>query len=165
MRSSYNSYGGGSDELAVASIICVFFNQRLFFPDRPSSGPVSAWWRQTKLCWQGLARLQSGSRTGQSLTVRVSWFYATPGHLSRLHCPASVWEMQDRYSQIGFVQQILGLKLVPRRNSTDRGNDTYLSDFSGGAMFGSRLATQRCGSSEHMRLKCHTVRGWISHGV
>ncbi|KAG7231025.1 hypothetical protein INR49_025054 [Caranx melampygus] len=38
--------------------------------------------------------------------------------------------MQDRYSQIGFVQQILGLKLVPRRNSTDRGNDTYLSDFS-----------------------------------
>ncbi|XP_028287785.1 transmembrane protein 170A [Parambassis ranga] len=34
--------------------------------------------------------------------------------------------MQDRYNDIGFVQQILGLNLVPRKNS----NDTSLSDFS-----------------------------------
>uniref|UniRef100_A0A3P8X229 Transmembrane protein 170A n=1 Tax=Cynoglossus semilaevis TaxID=244447 RepID=A0A3P8X229_CYNSE len=38
--------------------------------------------------------------------------------------------MQDRYSEIGFVQQILGLNLVPRKNGTQRGNDTSLSDFS-----------------------------------
>ncbi|XP_029379175.1 transmembrane protein 170A isoform X2 [Echeneis naucrates] len=38
--------------------------------------------------------------------------------------------MQDRYSEIGFVQQILGLNLVPRKNGTYRGNDTSLSDFS-----------------------------------
>ncbi|XP_068170207.1 transmembrane protein 170A [Antennarius striatus] len=39
-------------------------------------------------------------------------------------------DMEDRYSEIGFVQQILGLNLVPRRNGTHRGNDTSLSDFS-----------------------------------
>ena len=50
--------------------------------------------------------------------------------------------MQDRYSEIGFVQQILGLNLVPRKNGTHRGNDTSLSDFSGRLMFGSLLATQ-----------------------
>lgn len=51
--------------------------------------------------------------------------------------------MQDRYSEIGFVQQILGLNLVPRKNGTHRGNDTSLSDFSGRLtlMFGSLLAT------------------------
>lgn len=38
--------------------------------------------------------------------------------------------MQDRYNEIGFVQQILGLNLVPRRNGTHGGNDTSLSDFS-----------------------------------
>ncbi|CAI5665852.1 unnamed protein product [Oreochromis niloticus] len=38
--------------------------------------------------------------------------------------------MQDRYNEVGFVQQILGLNLVPRKNSTNRGNDTSLSDFS-----------------------------------
>lgn len=38
--------------------------------------------------------------------------------------------MEDRYQEIGFVQQILGLNLVPRRNGTHRGNDTSLSDFS-----------------------------------
>ncbi|XP_026167616.1 transmembrane protein 170A isoform X1 [Mastacembelus armatus] len=38
--------------------------------------------------------------------------------------------MQDRYSEIGFVQQILGLNLVPRKNGTQQGNDTSLSDFS-----------------------------------
>uniref|UniRef100_A0A3Q1I2E9 Transmembrane protein 170A n=1 Tax=Acanthochromis polyacanthus TaxID=80966 RepID=A0A3Q1I2E9_9TELE len=38
--------------------------------------------------------------------------------------------MQDRYNEIGFVQQILGLNLVPRRNGTRGGNDTSLSDFS-----------------------------------
>ncbi|XP_015258416.1 transmembrane protein 170A [Cyprinodon tularosa] len=38
--------------------------------------------------------------------------------------------MQDRYNEIGFAQQILGLNLVPRKNSTLRGNDTSLSDFS-----------------------------------
>lgn len=43
--------------------------------------------------------------------------------------------MQDRYSEIGFVQQILGLNLVPRKNVTNRGNDTSLSDFSGGFFF------------------------------
>ncbi|XP_031141306.1 transmembrane protein 170A [Sander lucioperca] len=37
--------------------------------------------------------------------------------------------MQDRYSEIGFVKQILGLNLVPRKNGTHRGNDT-LNDFS-----------------------------------
>lgn len=37
--------------------------------------------------------------------------------------------MVDRYSEIGFVQQILGLNLVPRKNGT-LGNDTSLSDFS-----------------------------------
>lgn len=37
--------------------------------------------------------------------------------------------MQDRYRDIGFVQQILGLNLVPRKNGTNR-NDTSLSDFS-----------------------------------
>lgn len=41
--------------------------------------------------------------------------------------------MQDRYNNIGFVQQILGLNLVPRKNGTFRGNDTSLSDFSGNA--------------------------------
>ncbi|XP_042352279.1 transmembrane protein 170A [Plectropomus leopardus] len=35
--------------------------------------------------------------------------------------------MQDRYNEIGFVQQILGLNLVPRKNGTYRGNDTHLS--------------------------------------
>lgn len=50
--------------------------------------------------------------------------------------------MQDRYSEIGFVQQILGLNLVPRKNGTHRGNDTSLSDFSGGLMFGSVLAAE-----------------------
>lgn len=40
--------------------------------------------------------------------------------------------MQDRYSKIGFFQQILGLNLVPRKNGTI-GNDTALSDFSGNA--------------------------------
>lgn len=50
--------------------------------------------------------------------------------------------MQGRYSEIGFVQQILGLNLVPRKNGTHRGNDTSLSDFSGRLMFGSLLATQ-----------------------
>uniref|UniRef100_UPI0037E8147D transmembrane protein 170A n=1 Tax=Semicossyphus pulcher TaxID=241346 RepID=UPI0037E8147D len=34
--------------------------------------------------------------------------------------------MQDRYSKIGFIQQILGLNLVPRKN----GNDTSLGEFS-----------------------------------
>lgn len=43
--------------------------------------------------------------------------------------------MEDRYQEIGFVQQILGLNLVPRRNGTHRGNDTSLSDFSGWLMF------------------------------
>ncbi|XP_034391074.1 transmembrane protein 170A isoform X2 [Cyclopterus lumpus] len=38
--------------------------------------------------------------------------------------------MQDRYSEIGFVQQILGFNLVPRKNGTNRGNDTSLDDFS-----------------------------------
>uniref|UniRef100_A0A3P8TT95 Transmembrane protein 170A n=1 Tax=Amphiprion percula TaxID=161767 RepID=A0A3P8TT95_AMPPE len=38
--------------------------------------------------------------------------------------------MQDRYNEVGFVQQILGLNLVPRRNGTHGGNDTSLSDFS-----------------------------------
>ncbi|XP_032380283.1 transmembrane protein 170A [Etheostoma spectabile] len=38
--------------------------------------------------------------------------------------------MQDRYSEIGLVQQILGLNLVPRKNGTHRGNDTSLNDFS-----------------------------------
>ncbi|KAM9753730.1 transmembrane protein 170A isoform 1-T1 [Menidia menidia] len=38
--------------------------------------------------------------------------------------------MQDKYNEIGFVQQILGLNLVPRKNGTMRGNDTSLSDFS-----------------------------------
>ncbi|XP_060892437.1 transmembrane protein 170A [Labrus mixtus] len=38
--------------------------------------------------------------------------------------------MQDRYSEIGFAQQILGLNLVPRKNGSHRGNDTSLSDFS-----------------------------------
>ncbi|TDH09095.1 hypothetical protein EPR50_G00083080 [Perca flavescens] len=37
--------------------------------------------------------------------------------------------MPDRYSEIGFVKQILGLNLVPRKNGTHRGNDT-LNDFS-----------------------------------
>ncbi|KAK0139433.1 Transmembrane protein 170A [Merluccius polli] len=38
--------------------------------------------------------------------------------------------MQDR-SQLGFVQQILSLNLVPRHNGTGRhANDTSLSDFS-----------------------------------
>lgn len=41
--------------------------------------------------------------------------------------------MQDRYSEIGFFQQILGLNLVPRKNGTFRGNDTSLGDFSGNA--------------------------------
>lgn len=40
--------------------------------------------------------------------------------------------MQDRYSEIGFFQQILGLNLVPRKNVTFR-NDTSLGDFSGNA--------------------------------
>ncbi|KAF7648325.1 hypothetical protein LDENG_00158250 [Lucifuga dentata] len=38
--------------------------------------------------------------------------------------------MQDRYSEIGFVQQILSLNLVPRKNGSNLGNDTSLSDFS-----------------------------------
>ncbi|KAM4553755.1 transmembrane protein 170A [Fundulus diaphanus] len=38
--------------------------------------------------------------------------------------------MQDRYNEVGFAQQILGLNLVPRKNGTLRGNDTSLSDFS-----------------------------------
>ncbi|XP_071344899.1 transmembrane protein 170A [Trachinotus anak] len=38
--------------------------------------------------------------------------------------------MEDRYSEIGFVQQILGLNLVPRKDGTHRSNDTSLSDFS-----------------------------------
>ncbi|XP_069575724.1 transmembrane protein 170A [Brachyistius frenatus] len=38
--------------------------------------------------------------------------------------------MQDRYNEIGFVQQILGLNLVPRKNVTHRINDTSLRDFS-----------------------------------
>ncbi|CAL8358985.1 unnamed protein product [Lota lota] len=38
--------------------------------------------------------------------------------------------MQDRYNNIGFVQQILSLNLVPRQNGTNRGNDTSLSEFS-----------------------------------
>uniref|UniRef100_A0A8C6LS72 Putative tRNA (cytidine(32)/guanosine(34)-2'-O)-methyltransferase n=5 Tax=Nothobranchius TaxID=28779 RepID=A0A8C6LS72_NOTFU len=37
--------------------------------------------------------------------------------------------MQDRYQEVGFVQQILGLNLVPRKNGTG-GNNTALSDFS-----------------------------------
>ncbi|XP_028305618.1 transmembrane protein 170A [Gouania willdenowi] len=38
--------------------------------------------------------------------------------------------MTDRYSEIGLFQQILGLNLVPRKNGTNRGNDTSLRDFS-----------------------------------
>ncbi|XP_056138241.1 transmembrane protein 170A [Lampris incognitus] len=38
--------------------------------------------------------------------------------------------MQDRYSEIGFAQQILSLNLVPRKNGSSRGNDTSLADFS-----------------------------------
>lgn len=38
--------------------------------------------------------------------------------------------MQDRSSETGFVQQILGFNLVPRKNGTNRGNDTSLDDFS-----------------------------------
>ncbi|CAB1313858.1 unnamed protein product [Coregonus sp. 'balchen'] len=38
--------------------------------------------------------------------------------------------MQNGYNEIGFVQQILSLNLVPRKNGTNRGNDTSLSDFS-----------------------------------
>ncbi|KAM7396105.1 hypothetical protein PAMP_019174 [Pampus punctatissimus] len=38
--------------------------------------------------------------------------------------------MQGRDSEVSFVQQILGLNLVPRKNGTHRGNDTSLSDFS-----------------------------------
>lgn len=33
--------------------------------------------------------------------------------------------------EIGFVQQILSLNLVPRKNDTCGRNDTYLCDFSG----------------------------------
>lgn len=40
-------------------------------------------------------------------------------------------DMQNGYNEIGFVQQILSLNLVPRKNGTNRGNDTSLSDFSG----------------------------------
>lgn len=39
--------------------------------------------------------------------------------------------MEERYNEIGFVQQILGLNLVPRKNGTPLGNDTSLRDFSG----------------------------------
>ncbi|XP_056272564.1 transmembrane protein 170A isoform X2 [Pseudoliparis swirei] len=39
-------------------------------------------------------------------------------------------DMQDRSSETGFVQQILGFNLVPRKNGTNRGNDTSLDDFS-----------------------------------
>ncbi|XP_062317428.1 transmembrane protein 170A [Osmerus eperlanus] len=39
-------------------------------------------------------------------------------------------DMQNGYSEIGFVQQILSLNLVPRTNGTNRGNDTSLNDFS-----------------------------------
>lgn len=42
--------------------------------------------------------------------------------------------MAERYSDIGFVQQILGLNLVPRKNGTPLGNDTSLRDFSGKLM-------------------------------
>ncbi|XP_023683031.1 transmembrane protein 170A [Paramormyrops kingsleyae] len=38
--------------------------------------------------------------------------------------------MQTGYSDIGFVQQILSLNLVPRENGTKCGNDTSLCDFS-----------------------------------
>lgn len=38
--------------------------------------------------------------------------------------------MQDKSNEVGFVQQILGLNLVPRKNDSLRGNDTSLSDFS-----------------------------------
>ncbi|KAF6716315.1 Transmembrane protein 170A [Oryzias melastigma] len=38
--------------------------------------------------------------------------------------------MEERYNEIGFVQQILGLNLVPRKNGTPLGNDTSLRDFS-----------------------------------
>ena len=60
--------------------------------------------------------------------------------------------MEDRYSEIGFVQQILGLNLVPRKNGTYRGNDTSLSDFSGGLVFGSLLASYR------LRIRTETLR-------
>lgn len=41
--------------------------------------------------------------------------------------------MQDDYNlpEIGFVQQILSLNLVPRKNATCGNNDTSLCDFSG----------------------------------
>ncbi|KAI5098243.1 transmembrane protein 170A [Silurus meridionalis] len=41
--------------------------------------------------------------------------------------------MQDDYNlpEIGFVQQILSLNLVPRKNATCGRNDTSLCDFSG----------------------------------
>ncbi|XP_023697720.1 transmembrane protein 170A-like isoform X1 [Paramormyrops kingsleyae] len=38
--------------------------------------------------------------------------------------------MQGAYSEIGFVQQILSLNLVPRENGTKCGNDTSLCGFS-----------------------------------
>lgn len=44
-----------------------------------------------------------------------------------------LWEMQGDYNlpEIGFVQQILSLNLVPRKNATCGRNDTSLCDFSG----------------------------------
>ncbi|KAM6945942.1 transmembrane protein 170A [Aplochiton taeniatus] len=38
--------------------------------------------------------------------------------------------MQNEYNEIGFVQQILSLNLVPRKNGTNRGNNTALTEFS-----------------------------------
>lgn len=38
--------------------------------------------------------------------------------------------MQDGFQEVGLLQQILSLNLVPRRNDTHRSNNTSLRDFS-----------------------------------
>uniref|UniRef100_A0AAQ4PSF7 Transmembrane protein 170A n=1 Tax=Gasterosteus aculeatus aculeatus TaxID=481459 RepID=A0AAQ4PSF7_GASAC len=57
-------------------------------------------------------------------------FWRCAGRLSPVLGSVQGPDMQDRYSDIGFVQQILGLNLVPRKNGSHRGNDTSLDDFS-----------------------------------